>query len=675
MRNIRLSVSLLSLVAAILFVPCSSFAQTIDYGSLQSLFGESVTTAATGTPQIARDVAANMTIITADQIRQSGSRSIPEIISRVPGLDILRSAEYTHDVGVRGYQRAYQPRLLVLVDGRQVFIDDYSRTLWENIPVNVDDIRQIEIVKGASSALFGSNATGGVVNIITYSPLYDNNNVVTGSIGSQRNLIGDVTSTTKFGDLGGLKLTAGGFDAEEFDTPRSIENKLISNNPSKYYAVASAVVQLSPDFQSSGELTYSKSDAIGADHINILERMEAETYSAKGGFAWQTPFGLIKNNNYFNHTKINNKAPNSMDSSWMIIGDSTDLIVSQLEDEFKIGADHTFRTALEYRHKTFNVDMPSVAVNPQKPRTEEDVYSIGGTWLWNIDDQWSWTNAFRYDHQDQEQTGTIGPAALVSLSDYSHSLNMLSVNSGLIYKATDKDTFRATYGRGIQIPSLIQVGWIADIASAGTVLSSEGNPDLKPTVVQNYELGYDRKLPEIFSTGRVSAYYQINQDLTAFSPNWSTRSFSGETFMLIQNINVGNSQGWGGEIQMFGENPSGFRWDGSYSYSRVADGNLVKTQINFEKSAPTHHFRLSAGYTNGNWEFDTKSDYVTQTSMSGPGKTPTAGYYSLGGRIGYKISDTFTASLSGTNLTQSTTNISTYPQVERQYFLTLTGKF
>jgi outer membrane receptor protein involved in Fe transport len=178
-----------------------------------------------------------MTIITADEIRQSGSRNIPEILSRVPGLDILQTGATVYDVGVRGYQTPFQPRLLVLVDGRQVFIDDYARTLWDNIPVNVDDIRQIEVVKGAASALYGSNAAGGVINIITYSPIYDNDNVVNGGFGTLNALNGDATVTHK-GDWGGSKFSIGGLNEREFGSarysldanPKNAEHSYITNN-------------------------------------------------------------------------------------------------------------------------------------------------------------------------------------------------------------------------------------------------------------------------------------------------------------------------------------------------------------------------------------------------------------------------------------------------------------
>src|ERR1700679_2327427 len=119
-ERISTASALAALAAAAYGAPAG--AQVMDYGSLQDLFGEPVTTSATGTPLRASEAPINMTIITADEIRQSGTRSVTQILARVPGLDILQTGVNVYDVGVRGYQQPFQPRLLVLVDGRQVFI-------------------------------------------------------------------------------------------------------------------------------------------------------------------------------------------------------------------------------------------------------------------------------------------------------------------------------------------------------------------------------------------------------------------------------------------------------------------------------------------------------------------------------------------------------------------------
>src|SRR6266567_3083663 len=104
-------------LTGIVFNVSNACAQTVDYGSFQSLFGEPITTSATGIPQRAKDVPADMTILTADDIRHSGSRSIPEILRQVPGIDVMQTGSQSYDVGVRGYNQAFKPRLLVLLNG------------------------------------------------------------------------------------------------------------------------------------------------------------------------------------------------------------------------------------------------------------------------------------------------------------------------------------------------------------------------------------------------------------------------------------------------------------------------------------------------------------------------------------------------------------------------------
>jgi outer membrane receptor for ferrienterochelin and colicins len=171
-RTILLAASAFCL-ALTTFAPSPSHAQSIDYGSLEQLFGESVTTSATGSPQRATEVPANMEIITADEIRRSGADNIPDILQFIAGVDVRRYGFAQAEVSVRGYNQQFSPRLLVLINGRQVYLDDYGHTAWQSLPVQLDEIRQIEVVKGPNSALFGFNAVGGVINIITYDPLLD----------------------------------------------------------------------------------------------------------------------------------------------------------------------------------------------------------------------------------------------------------------------------------------------------------------------------------------------------------------------------------------------------------------------------------------------------------------------------------------------------------------------
>ena len=165
-------------------------AQTADQTALEQLFGEPVTTSATGKPQRVSDVPAEMVILTAEEIRRSGAQTIPDALRFVPGLDVRSYGILDAAVGIRGNNTALNPRVLVLLDGRQVYQDDYGLTAWSLIPVTLSEIRQIEIIKGPSAALYGFNAVDGVINIVTYDPLRDRINDVRIDAGTQSQIAG-----------------------------------------------------------------------------------------------------------------------------------------------------------------------------------------------------------------------------------------------------------------------------------------------------------------------------------------------------------------------------------------------------------------------------------------------------------------------------------------------------
>ncbi len=659
--------------AIFLWVPPAA-AQGMDYGSLEQLFGEPVTTSATGTPQRASEVSANMTIITADEIRQSGSRSIPEILGMyVPGLNVLQEGIDAFDIGVRGYQQPYQPRLLVLVDGRQVFNDDYSRMSWDNMAVNVDDIRQIEVVKGASSALFGSNATGGVINIITYSASNDHDTVASAGIGSQRQVHADGTATFGLGDGGGLKISAGILGAKEFSTPRTAGDSTVGAvNPTHRYVSASSQFSLGGDLSAQMEATYADKDNQEAVFIDAIDPVRSTSYSLRGGLLWDSPYGLIKSDTYLNH---NNTELDAGQRGTIEVANQ--LIVSQLEDLFKVGNDSTFRAFVEYRNKRQS-DQGFPFLVFERPQFSSNVVTAGGTWLWAISDAWSLTNAIRVDHTTMNLGGTIEKAAIHPESAYAKPYDTVAANSGLVYKLPDGDTIRATYGRGVSDPSLVNSSFYLGIVTGKTsLLDYEGNPDLKPTVVENQSLDYEHVIPDLLSTLKLSVYHESNADLAAFVTG-KPRVVGGLVYVLKTTQNVGGSTGVGGEIELDGA-IDGFRWNGSYSYQSVHDAPLAATLLDYDNSAPAHQLRANVGYTQGAWETDLHAQFATSTDMLRFTKSIVPVFagasYNIGARIGYNLTDNIVIALSGSHLTRSVTQESAYPAVERQYLLSVTSRF
>lgn len=111
-----------------------------------------------------------ITVITAEELKNYGSDSLVEVLRTVPGMDYMEISHTDKELNVRGFNREGANKLLVLIDGRSVSIDLLGVTFWESLPISVEDVERIEIIRGPASTLYGNSAFSGVVSIYTKRP-------------------------------------------------------------------------------------------------------------------------------------------------------------------------------------------------------------------------------------------------------------------------------------------------------------------------------------------------------------------------------------------------------------------------------------------------------------------------------------------------------------------------
>ena len=108
-----------------------------------------------------------VTVIDQDMIHASGFRDIPDLLRLVPGFSVAYTRDNTWAAGYHGLGDAFSRRFQVLVDGRSIYSPHYGAVNWTDLPLSIDDIERIEVVRGPDAAIYGANAFAAVINIIT----------------------------------------------------------------------------------------------------------------------------------------------------------------------------------------------------------------------------------------------------------------------------------------------------------------------------------------------------------------------------------------------------------------------------------------------------------------------------------------------------------------------------
>ena len=159
-------------VAAAINVPLYVYAaekELSDEAITQEYQLDDVVVTASRTEQLLEDTPASVEVITREDIENMGAESLEQALALTLGLSTLANGMVGNEVQIRG---AKTNQTLILIDGRRVRTENGSSTTnyYELQRVNMDNVERIEIVRGAVSSLYGSEAMGGVINIITKRP-------------------------------------------------------------------------------------------------------------------------------------------------------------------------------------------------------------------------------------------------------------------------------------------------------------------------------------------------------------------------------------------------------------------------------------------------------------------------------------------------------------------------
>lgn len=131
---------------------------------------EDIVVAAAKREQKISEAPAAVTVLTEDDIRAAGVISLVDVFRLVPGMEVYYINPSDPVFNARGFGTEKNNRMLVLLDGRVVANEFFGKNFIETIPVPVEDIKRIEVIRGPGSSLYGANAYSGIISIITKKP-------------------------------------------------------------------------------------------------------------------------------------------------------------------------------------------------------------------------------------------------------------------------------------------------------------------------------------------------------------------------------------------------------------------------------------------------------------------------------------------------------------------------
>lgn len=158
------------LFAAILLAgTCYANVWAADYPSEQEYFQEiPVVLSASRLSQPISETPNAMTVIDRDMITASGARNIADLFKLVPSIYVGYSSGHSPIVAYRGITDEYARRMQVLVDGRSVYLPLFGHVDWAELPLDINDIERVEVIRGPAAASHGSNSVQGVISIYTH---------------------------------------------------------------------------------------------------------------------------------------------------------------------------------------------------------------------------------------------------------------------------------------------------------------------------------------------------------------------------------------------------------------------------------------------------------------------------------------------------------------------------
>lgn len=642
-------------------------ARDLTQFSLEDLMNVQVTSVSKKEQKLAKTGAA-IYVINQEDIRRSRATNIPDLLRMVPGVDVAQIDSNQWNISIRGFAAAAN-KVLVLIDGRSVYVNTFSGVFWDVIDVPLEDIERIEVIRGPGGTVWGANAVNGVINIITKHSRDTKGGLVTAGAGSKETAAG----LAQYGGVIGSQRTY-----RAFGQYANVDHSTFSGGQ----PAADGWHEWHGGFRSDWGLSSRDTLMVSGDLLT----------SAAGGTMTATFPDAPPRQAEVNRrlTNISGNVLGRWDRT-LANGSDTSLqfYYNGLQRDGEAGVNLSNNTAdVEFKHHLAAGRRNDIVWGLDYRVTSDDVRPVA-SYAFRINPPHRTDNLFSAFMQDEIRLSSSVFLTLgVKFEHNAYTGFEYEPSAQLVWTATDRHTFWASAARAIRQPARTDFGaqfnvGVQPLPGGGVALATlSGNPDLQAENLYDYEAGYRAQIHPRLSldfTGFLSYYRQLE------TTEPQTPYFAADPGYLVVPLVFGNlAQARDDGVEVFATWDVTGRWKISPGYSLLR--MTVKRDASSQDPAieqipgdsPQHQIQIrSLLNLRRNVEWDSSLMYVSALSH-----LAIPSYVRLDSRLGWRLGEFIEISLVGQNLLTprhleffDASGTILHTEVERSIFGKITWRF
>lgn len=577
--------------------------------SLEALLDIEVTSVSKQ-PESLATAAASVYVLSAQDIHQSGARSIPEALRLVPGLHVARINGQQWAITAHGFNASTADKLEVLIDGRSIYNPLFSGVFWDAQDIFMPDIDRIEVIRGPSSALWGSNAVNGVINIVTRHSSETQGLLLDAGGGTEQKAF---LGVRQGGTLGSSATWRGYAKYWQRDAQK------MASGADAQDGIDMAQTGFRLDWQPSAGNQYVLS---GAGYSNQLEKPaaglnpEGKDDNQNGANMRGRWSHVIADDSevsvqlYWDHTERTQHGS---------LGEIRDTWDAEFKHRFHWGARHSIVWGAGYRaSKDEQANPPLVVFTPASRTVKSSNVFVSDQYAFSEDTHLTLSTRL----EDNEFTGL----------DHQPSIK-------LSHQFGDRAFVWGGVSRALRLPNRLDNDVLIPLPEVG----ARGNKDFVPEELISNELGVRFALTRDFSID-LSTFYNKYDKLRGVEPS---------TTDIPQIVNNYKGTSYGADLAAKWEVSSSLTFDAAYSFFELdlepkGDTADIKTEVT-ERNAPRNQYWLR-------WNWQPSARYFVAGQLRHVDEirgldVPAFNDMSL--RLGWNVTEAVQLSITGENLLES----------------------